>query len=657
MEYDEQNSFFPFFILVALFLALVPATWSLWRKKSRQGSKSTSLIERPKCNCEKCQEHVSFQAVRHHEGGRLPGKHELFVGLGWLIFAVLLYYVYTHPLDVNGNLWDPYEILGIDPSMAESAIKSHYRRLARQFHPDKVRPSDLLSKEQIDLRFHEITRAYKALTDEVTRENWLNYGNPDGRVENSILLALPAWIVSPQNNFYVLGGYIVILGILLPYLVGKWWYGSRATTKEGVLNETAALFFRSIKDKMTKDDILALICNSYELRSNKQPPKDLIKKVETVMEEVQKSSPNAFMFSSKIPRGKQNTLPLTLIYSHLYRVDMESKELKNLQISILCQMQTQLAALITISLAFAYLNPINNSIELMADIVQALPPTGVAAWEQLPNIDFKKSLELQKYSTFSKFISQNKEEQLKTLSLAKIDKNQDSCINLAQQLHPLQIEDAFFSVVGDNIVTPSSMITLFLQIRLSDEYPQMMIDTVQLKSKSLGEGDDLLKDDPSDLPKDYPTVYTHSPYFPDDAKSTWWIYIADDKSDRVIVHPNRFSTIGSKSRKIKIQFQAPPSVGICTFKLVIKSSSYSGIDVSKNMVLTISDKSKLPPEDDFEDDISEPDEDSFAGQLQNMKGGSTVKKHSENGEYESDEELDKDIVDYDDYNTDTEDEK
>ena len=59
---------------------------------------------------------------------------------------------------------DPYSILGIAPGATQEAIRSAYRRLAAQYHPDKVQH---LGKELQDLaeaRFKEIQQAYDDLT-------------------------------------------------------------------------------------------------------------------------------------------------------------------------------------------------------------------------------------------------------------------------------------------------------------------------------------------------------------------------------------------------------------------------------------------------------------------------------------------------------------
>ena len=67
--------------------------------------------------------------------------------------------------------------------------------------------------------FMKIAKAYEALTDEVSRENWEKYGNPDGPQAATFGIALPAWIVEKQNSIWVLVAYMSVFAVVLPIVV------------------------------------------------------------------------------------------------------------------------------------------------------------------------------------------------------------------------------------------------------------------------------------------------------------------------------------------------------------------------------------------------------------------------------------------------------
>jgi molecular chaperone DnaJ len=70
---------------------------------------------------------------------------------------------------------DYYEVLGVDRSADEGAIKSAYRKLAHQYHPDK-NPG----KEAED-RFKEASEAYEVLSDPDRRARYDRYGHANGQ--------------------------------------------------------------------------------------------------------------------------------------------------------------------------------------------------------------------------------------------------------------------------------------------------------------------------------------------------------------------------------------------------------------------------------------------------------------------------------------------
>ena len=62
---------------------------------------------------------------------------------------------------------DPYEVLGVAKTASEAEIKSSYRKLAKQFHPD-LNPG----KAGLEEKFKEISAAYDILSDAEKRRRF-----------------------------------------------------------------------------------------------------------------------------------------------------------------------------------------------------------------------------------------------------------------------------------------------------------------------------------------------------------------------------------------------------------------------------------------------------------------------------------------------------
>ena len=69
---------------------------------------------------------------------------------------------------------DPYSILGVPNGASEAEVKSAYRKLAKQLHPDKNKDNPKASE-----KFSEVTRAYDILSDKTKRAQF-DRGEIDG---------------------------------------------------------------------------------------------------------------------------------------------------------------------------------------------------------------------------------------------------------------------------------------------------------------------------------------------------------------------------------------------------------------------------------------------------------------------------------------------
>lgn len=195
------------------------------------------------------------------------------------------------------------------------------------FHPDKIRPDPAKNEtvEMLNERFVELTKAYKALTDEEVRNNYLQFGHPDGKQSFSIGIALPKFIVMDGNGKYVLMVYGALLGVLLPYIVGKWWYGSQRYTKERVLVASAGNIFREYKDDITEAGIVSALSSGEEFN-------DMLKgtRAESGLAKLEKrvlADDNLFLTAKDREALKQldsssRRKALALLWAYLGRIDL-----------------------------------------------------------------------------------------------------------------------------------------------------------------------------------------------------------------------------------------------------------------------------------------------------------------------------------------------
>ena len=128
-----------------------------------------------------------------------------------LTYALFVYLVMRVWNDAEIAQFDPYTILEIPLDADDRVIRKAYRRLSLQWHPDKN-----MGNQYAEQMFMMVRKAYEALTDEVAKENWQKYGNPDGKQALEVSIGLPTFLLQKEHHTTILLVYLVLLVVAIP---------------------------------------------------------------------------------------------------------------------------------------------------------------------------------------------------------------------------------------------------------------------------------------------------------------------------------------------------------------------------------------------------------------------------------------------------------
>ena len=207
-------------------------------------------------------------------------------------------------------------------------------------------------------------------------------------------------------------------------------------------------------------------------------------------------------------------------------------------------------------------------------------------------------------------------------------------MKVASQIPNLSVEKAFFKVMGERVITPSSLVNFVIKARFiplgSDDIPP--VAEVDLEEVDPPEGDlDVLqgrkrlvrtKDGRRAFQKatedKIQPLLAYAPYFARDVAPRWHVFLADSKQGKIAVPPFTFSTFDKpiidasgkptfNVQTLKMQFQAPPQVGRYTFVMHLVCDSYVDMDTKLDVTLVVEDMSNAD-EIKPDEEISEPEE-------------------------------------------------
>ncbi|KAK5669997.1 hypothetical protein BDV3_004096 [Batrachochytrium dendrobatidis] len=614
--YDETGALFSVFILTLLAILLLPTTYYTLASKSQDPIFITSDNDFPHCDAKR----QYLSTVKRSSKSGLSVRIVLIL-LGWVSFALIAYHAATVKFD-EPVLWDPYQILGVDSFTSEKAIKKAFKKLSLRFHPDKVVEDE---KAEAEKKFVEISKAYKVLTDSEARMIFDETGHPDGKQAFQLGLALPKWLVEEGNSAVVLLFYTLIFGIGMPVMVARWWSKAKHMTKNKIENETMALFYRDIKESMSFKSLVDVLSKSTEFISltvdgTAAEYEKLSGQIQTAMEE---TTVHRFDHLKKVT-SKDFTAVASyraslLIYAHLVRVFPEDPVLLEVQRRVIERCSILTNGMLQIVTARHWLSTTTAIIELSQLIVQALYQHQ-SALMQIPYCDknILKTFQTKNRNidTVEKFVLLKKDEQRELLKdLSTTESN--TFIAVADRIPAVKIVKANYSVLGEPAIIPGAIVTLSVKLRSVYGGVEAMVGSDGKPRDSEFTDPDVEAAKAKKWWKESKEIVhePHAPYFFAVKKPTWWVIHANSKDNRVICFGKVVGLDDDKT--VRLQFQAPPQAGTWTFQVIVKSDTYVGIDQKIDIKLIVLPESAAPIESD--DNISEPEEESLAGQMQASK--------------------------------------
>ncbi|KAJ6867701.1 dnaJ protein ERDJ2A-like [Populus alba x Populus x berolinensis] len=372
---EENSALFPIFILTIMAIPLVPYTVM---KLCRAASKKSKSIH---CNCSECVRSGKYRKSIFKRISNFSTYSNLTLILLWAVMIFLVYYIKNMSREIQ--VFDPYAILGLEPGALDSEIKKNYRRLSIQYHPDK-NPDPEANKYFVEF----ITKAYQALTDPISRENYEKYGHPDGRQGFQMGIALPQFLLDIDGaSGGILLLWIVGICILLPLVIAVI-YLSRSAKYTGnyVMHQTLSAYYYFMKPSLAPSKVMEVFIKAAEYmespvrRTDDEPLHKLfmsvrselnldLKNIKQEQAKFWKQHPalvkTELLIQAQLTR-KSADLPPTLLGDFRRVLELAPRLLEELM---------KMAVIPRTSQGLGWLRPATGVVELSQCIIQAVPLT------------------------------------------------------------------------------------------------------------------------------------------------------------------------------------------------------------------------------------------------------------------------------------------
>uniref|UniRef100_A0A3Q4HXA3 SEC63 homolog, protein translocation regulator n=1 Tax=Neolamprologus brichardi TaxID=32507 RepID=A0A3Q4HXA3_NEOBR len=596
-QYDDSGNTFFYFLTSFVGLIVIPATYYLWPRDQNAQLRLKSLRRvHGRCLWYRLRLMKSQQSI-------VPTLKAALL-FGWLVFLLLAYKV--SKLDREYQEYNPYEVLSLDPGASLSEIKKQYRVLSLKYHPDKGGD---------EATFMRIAKAY-ALTNEQSRQNWEMYGNPDGP-GTSFGIALPAWIVDQKNSMLVLLVYGLAFMVILPVVVGTWWYRSIRYSGDQILINTTQLFMHFMCKTPNMNMKLIMVLTAaleFDPRNNKEAtirPTDNVEVPQLIRElgniNVKKKEPPFYYPYSLKAR--------VLVLAHLARMDV-SEELEEQRfvvkktpallqemINVGCQLifmansrlDDEDSSNITAGSIVTVTVTLNR--KRMADMFEQeqepVPCQGdeTATTEEAQGDTSKAKTKVwQNKNKGAKKTAKSKKKKLtKKKATPAPAKNKQANGTVAGNVATKEEDDDGSDKGSESDEGEANKDSPSERDEDSDKQSDTEVDEMagddeeewEALQQSIQRRERALLETKSKV-----THPVYSLYFPEEKQEWWWLYIADRREHTLVSMPSHVCTL-KDTEEVELKFSAPSKTGNYQYSVILRSDSYLGLDQIKPLKLEV----------------------------------------------------------------------
>ena len=601
---ESHGYLFPVFLLSLLQFFLVPiTTWRVgsWQVEWFRGefhdktkiTKNVFIIP-----TDVTSEWGKAQAARSERakgtfGRKLRASLSVFnlvLSVGWIISALLA----VHIVGKQGReaaIFDPHTILNVPFGADPMTIKKAYRRLSLQYHPDKN------PDPEAHLFFTDsITPAYKALTNDIARENFEKYGHPDGKQPVRLGVALPQWMFGQDGTGPLVLCLLVGIGILLPLgmavvaILNLNRYGG---SSGGVLKESIGYFVGELRPNLSTVKVPKLLSVAAEYiqipyrREHEEPVRHLLAALRN-------------QYDIKEPKF-QRRHP-SVIKAHMLILAQACRKIDEVDSLLEGDLQLVLAALprlwdealkLTLSpynqLGHCHLRPVLSFLEFSQCFTQAVSPSfrkgdsseGIASLLQLPHVDERTAtlLARKKCRSLDDLLALSGRENARRELLVHAGLSDGQVADLEDFLRfvpRVDLSAATFETEGQDEVCSMDIVTCTVNLRLNRGAFKDDTRTIAIT-----------KDDLPPLP-----FCQHC-----ERNEGWWLLIADPAANAVLSHQRLDADVLlhaqtlPNGRTLQVRFPVVDP-GTYSLQVILISDYWIGADVKHTIKLKVLKRTK-----------------------------------------------------------------